>query len=239
MINEVAQHEQKNDFLSIIEKALSNPIFDADKLEKLINLQERILNKNAESAFNNDMVRLREELPIVVKNKRNSQTNSNYADLEAVQDVVYPLLNKYGFFDRYEDDYPADGLVGTTCEIVHRDGHSKRNRVQFSLDDKGIKGTVNKTLPHAIASSMTYGQRLSLCRALGVKIGLDDDGNLSGNKVISNDQGMQINSLIQSSGADKTGFLNYMGVDELEKIKASDFNKAITALNAKAKQAQK
>lgn len=220
-------------FLSMVERIALSPEANVENIERLYALRERDIARNAEEAFNIAMLQLRGELMPVLKNKQNNQTNSHYADLEAIQKVAHPLLEKYGFYDRYEDDYPAPNTVGTTCEIVHVRGHSKRNRVQFELDDKGIKGTVNKTSPHAAASSMTYGQRLSLCRAIGIRITKDDDGNLAGAKFIDDASIKAIRDLIEETKADEARFLQMMGASNIENILVKDYSMAVNALIAK------
>ncbi|MAH03973.1 MAG: hypothetical protein CL561_00235 [Alphaproteobacteria bacterium] len=222
--------------LEMIERVASNPDADVSKLEKIMDLQERMLNRDAETAFNIDMAKLREELPPIIKNKRNNQTNSNYADLAEIKKTVDPLLSKYGFYDRYEDEFLDGNMIRTTCEIVHRQGHSKRNTVQFALDDKGIKGSVNKTSIHASASSMSYGQRISLCRALGVRIAEDDDGNGSGQEPISIEIAADIDSRINKltdANEYKNKFLGYMKVNAIQEIPKGKLSKALTALRAK------
>jgi hypothetical protein len=227
---------QESAMISIIAKAASDPNVDVAKLEKLLDMQERIMEKQAEIEFNLDMNNLRVELPAVVKNKANSQTNSRYADLEAIQKVVSPLLSKYGFYDRYEDDFPSERIVGTTCEIVHKNGFSRKNRVQFTLDDVGIKGTANKTATHATASSMTYGQRLSLCRALGVQISIDNDGN-NDRAVLPIEFAAELDLLIIETKADKVKFLQFMKTDSVQNILAKDYIKARKALEDKKRKA--
>lgn len=226
--------KQETAMIDIIAKAAADVNVDVAKLEKLLDMQERIMTKQAEIDFNNDMLALKAELPAIVKTKTNAQTNSNYADLESIKDVVDPLLTKYGFFDRYEDDFPSATRVGTTCILTHRGGHKERNRVEFDLDDKGIKGITNKTSIHATASSMTYGQRLALCRALSIKVATDTDGNLN-NSVITQEQLAQINKLCDKVGADKAKFCKVMKINSLAEMRVKDFGAAIVKLNAKGK----
>lgn len=226
--------------LTVIERVALNPAVDVTKMNALLEMQERILDRQAEIEFNTAMSQLRAELNThpVIKSRKNAQTKSSYADLEDVKMVVDPLLTKYGFFDRYEDDYPAEGVVGTTCIITHQKGHKEKNRVQFRLDDKGIAGSVNKTPVHAMASSMTYGQRLSLCRALGVRISDDDDGNIAGSQTVTDEQAIWIEEMITSTNSDKAKFLEYMGAKTIGNIPAVAFQKAKTMLLDKQARAQ-
>lgn len=229
---QVVPANESNTMIDIIAKAAADPNVDVAKLEKLLDMQERIMSKQAEIEYNLDMNSLRAEIPPVVRNKANNQTNSKYADLEAVQKVVAPLLAKYGFYDRYEDDFPCERMVGTTCEIVHKNGFSRKNRVQFALDDVGIKGSVNKTTTHATASSMTYGQRLSLCRALGIQITVDNDGN-NEKAVLPNEFAVELDLLITETKTDKVKFLQFMKADSVQNILAKDYIKAKKALEDK------
>ena len=171
-------------------------------------------------------------MPEIVKNKINNQTHSKYADLTQIKRVVDPLLAKYGFFDRYEDVMHEDGRITTTCIITHELGHSIRNSVTLDLDNKGIKGTVNKTSIHASASTMTYGQRLALCRALGLRIAEDTDGN-SVYDTITDEQAKELKDLLKETGADVKKFLAYMKVDCVDNIYAKDYPRAYKLLMRK------
>lgn len=233
-MNEIVKKEQ-DVFMSIIEKVVMNPDVDVHKMNAILDLQQKVMARQAELDFHNDMASLKAELnnnPII-KSRKNGQTKSTYADLDDVKSVIDPLLSKYGFYDKYEDDFPADGIVGTTCVIVHRNGHKEKNRVQFTLDNKGIAGSVNKTTVHATASSLTYGQRISLCRALGVRISDDDDGNLAGAQTITQEQEMWINEILHETNADVQRFLQYMGVQKVGNIPAAQFEKAKIMLEDK------
>lgn len=236
-MTEVIEASQEQNVLAVIERVALSPDADVHKLEKMLDMQERIMDRQAEIDFNQDMAKLREKLDVVVKNKTNDQTCSKYADLDAIKKKVDPLLNEFGFYDRYEDEYPAVGLVKTTCEIVHKSGHSKKNSVQFDLDDKGIKGSVNKTSVHATASSMTYGQRLALCRALGIRISEDDDGNGT-TTFIDTETAAEIDTRIRKLKDAKEytpKFLLYMKVKSIQEIPEKDYLKATNAIKAKEK----
>jgi len=238
-MNEIVQKNSTNDVMSIIEKVVINPDVDVQKMEALLRLQERIMDRQAEIDFHHAMAQLRADLneSPVIKSRKNNQTKSSYADLDDIKTVVDPLLSKHGFYDRYEDYFPAEGIVGTTCVITHKGGHKERNSVEFTLDNKGIAGSVNKTSVHAIASSMTYGQRISLCRALGVRISDDDDANLAGSQTITQEQEMWISDILDATQSDKQKFLEYMGVKKITDISAKDFQKAKAVLDVKMEKA--
>jgi len=55
--------------LALIERAAFDPAFDPDKLEKLLNQQERILKYQAEQEFNEALLRITKNMPKITKNK--------------------------------------------------------------------------------------------------------------------------------------------------------------------------
>ena len=64
--NEVVLHEG-NDLLPMIDKALSNPSVATDKLHKLLDFQERVMDRQAEIDFNQAMNALQLDMPVIKK----------------------------------------------------------------------------------------------------------------------------------------------------------------------------
>lgn len=231
---ELAVHDTPAyDVMSVIERAASNPDVDVSKMQALIDMKMQVFDKEAEIAFNKAMTELRKDMTPVIKNKSNSQTKSKYADLEAIKKAVDPLLIKHGFFDSYDDDFPEDGVIVTTCILTHEGGHARRNKVRFKRDNVGIQGSKNKTDVHGDASAMTYGQRLSLCRALGVRISEDDDGNAAGNVFITDAQAAKIKELLKETDSNVKGFLDLFGVQDVDSLPEKEFRKANALLITK------
>lgn len=226
------------DVTQFIEKAITNPDTDPEKLHQILDFQERILDRQAEYDFNSAMVALRKELQPIVKNKANKQTSSKYADLNAIKKAVDPLLEKHGFYDSYDDDFPEDGVIITTCILTHAGGHSRKNKVRFKRDNVGIKGTANKTDVHGDASAMTYGQRLSLCRALGIRISEDDDGNAAGNEAIHPDNAEKLKQLIKETNSDTKAFCEMFGCNDVDSLPQRELRKANAILISKRAEMQ-
>jgi hypothetical protein len=57
--------------LNVIAKAAADPNTDVDKLERLLAMQERVLEREAEQAFNAAMRSAQDEIHPVLKNKTN------------------------------------------------------------------------------------------------------------------------------------------------------------------------
>ena len=81
--------------ISMIERVALDPSADINKLERMLEMKERMEAKAAEREFNDAFAQCQREIPTVLKNRRNQQTNSNYADLAAVEAAVMPTVNAH------------------------------------------------------------------------------------------------------------------------------------------------
>src|SRR5688572_13069751 len=87
-------------FISVIERASANPDFDANKLEKLLSMYERIMDRNAEMAFNSAFAEMQSEMPVIQENGQiviRDNVQSRYALFEDINDIVKPILKAHGF----------------------------------------------------------------------------------------------------------------------------------------------
>lgn len=164
-------------YMAMIAKAASDPNTDIDKFERLIALQEKVLASRALAAYNEAYVRLKPHLPLIIKDNYNTQTKSNYAKIETINKVVEPILGQYGFAVSFETI--AQDKDGITIKAIlrHEGGHCTETPVWMPYDTKGMAGSVNKTMPHGISSSIMYCRRVGLCMLLNISTGDDKDGN--------------------------------------------------------------
>lgn len=221
--------QENTGMLAIISNAVDKGL-DVNALDKLLSMQERIMKKNAEIAFNNAKSRL--NFPQIVARseiRHNGKLISKYAKYEEIDKIVRPLYSKEGFSVSF-DTVMVEGKELIRGKLCHTDGHFETAEMTLPLDTGGAKNNVQ-----AIGSTLTYGKRYVLCMLLNIVVTGEDDDAQGANEVITVEQGMNINDLITKVGADKAAFLKYLGVDELNEIRAIDYQKAISALNAKAK----
>lgn len=186
--------------IQVIERAASNPSVDIEKMERLLAMQERILDRQAEQQYAAAMVRAQQNMPVVVKNKANQQTNSRYADLEAINKQIKPVYSREGFSLSFDtENSTLENHIKVVCEVLHSGGHSKRFGYDAPLDDAGIAGKVNKTPTHARGSSISYGQRYLIKLIFNLTIANeDDDGNgAGGNAVIGPVQAKRLEALLK------------------------------------------
>src|SRR5688500_14546934 len=86
-------------YVQVIERAAANPEVDVAKLEKLLELQERILARHAETAFNSAFAEMQSEMPTIAENgeiKVSGVVRSRYALFEDINDTVKPILKAHG-----------------------------------------------------------------------------------------------------------------------------------------------
>lgn len=221
-----------NDVLAMMVQAAEH--MDVEKLSRLMDLNERMLDRNAKAEFAADYVRMKPHLPVVLRSKKNEQTSSRYAPLEDINQAVDPILEQYGFGTSTKVLMQSADSVTVKAELWHRGGHIEETTITMPLDNAGIKGTVNKTAPHATASSVTYAKRVAICALLNISTGDDKDGN-DDLSMLDNEKAVEIDLLISEVGADKPKFLKYLGVDSVQNIRAKDYEKAKKALNDKRK----
>lgn len=140
---------------------------DIDKLEKLMDLQDRYNAEQARKEFAEALAGFQSELGPIIKRKQGH--NCKYADIDDIAQAVRPMLDKHGLAYSFSQDQDNTGIF-VTCTVRHKSGHSESNRMGAPFDNSGGKNNIQ-----AIASSVTYLRRYTLTGALGITTGEDDN----------------------------------------------------------------
>lgn len=166
--------------LAMIERAAGNPAIDVDKMERLLALHERIVQRQSETAFNSSLAAAQQEMPRIQRDAKNPSTNSLYARLESLNKEAVPIYTKHGFslsFGTAESKLTDSVMV--TCVVSHKDGFSRSYQCDIPLDIAGAKGNLNKTRTHGFGSTLSYGRRYLTLLIFNISlVNEDDDGNL-------------------------------------------------------------
>lgn len=165
--------------LPMIERLAANPDFDVAKLEKLIEMQTRILDRTAEQAFNAAMSEAQQDMRPIAADAQNPQTRSKYASYAQLDRALRPIYTAKGFGVSYDTaDSHLPEHVRVLAYVTHRDGHARTYHVDMPADGKGAKGGDVMTKTHAAGAAMSYGMRYLLKMVFNVAVGEDDlDGN--------------------------------------------------------------
>lgn len=184
MSNELVKKEQSTQAattspMQLIEVAV-NANADIDKLERLMGLQERWEQNNAKKEFFSAMSKFNAECPTIVKRKK--AHNSFYAPLGDIHAQIKETLVSCGLSFRFEQDHSND--ITVSCLVSHASGHTEKATMTAPADKSGNKSTIQ-----AIASTVTYLQRYTLCSALGITTADEDmDGRIDSGLLITTEQ---------------------------------------------------
>jgi hypothetical protein len=165
----------------MIERVARDVSFPIDRLEKMMEMHERVTLRNAEASWNEAMAAAQSEISVVGFDSNNPQTRSRYASYASMDAVVRPIYTKYGFALTFgTDSAQRVDDVTITC-TVSKGGYSKHYSISMPADGKGARGNEVMTRTHATGSAVTYGRRYLLSMIFNIACGeVDDDGNLAG-----------------------------------------------------------
>lgn len=224
---------QNEALIRMIQEAAINPEIDLDRMERLFEMRERIMAKEAETLFFRAMAAAQAQIKPVIKNQKNTHTKSEYADLEAVSEAIQPIITEHGFSLTFsEGECPKQGHMRVICEVMHVDGHSKTYHGDVPIDAAGSQGKTNKTATQAYGSTKTYGRRYLKCDIFDVAIkGQDNDGNRAEVPTkITPDQLKELQNLINRAGSDTVRICNHYKIEALPDMNTRDFNHAVLLL---------
>jgi hypothetical protein len=221
--------------LTLIARAAADPSVDLDKMRALLDMQREIVADQARQEFNRAMNAAQAEIQPVVRTTENTQTFSRYAKLEAVDEAIRPIYLRHGFALSYDTVPPlVAGNICVQCRCTHTGGHSEKYHREAAADTLGPKGSAVKTALHGGASTETFLKRYLTCGIFNVVFkDQDDDGVAGGLRLISEDQILKLNALIQETDSSIDGFLRFMVVEALSDIQQSQYQIGINALMMK------
>lgn len=178
--SELIQHDQQQaviaspaqSFMNIVERVATMPEINMDALERMLDMQERIMKRDAEAAFNEAMARMQCEMPTVGQGTQNEHTKKFYANLDDINRAVKDTMSKFGFGISFKIANTPAG-VSVTGILMHKGGHREETSMLLPVDIGPGRNAVQ-----AVGSSTTYGKRYVMCALLNITTGdaADDDG---------------------------------------------------------------
>lgn len=152
---------------------------DLEKVEKLLELQERWEKRQAEKAYNKAIANFKANPPEIIKESSvdftglKGRVNYKYASLANVIEKVTPELSKHGLTISWRTN--QNGKINVSCRISHELGHYEETSLCADADTSGSKNPIQ-----AIGSTITYMQRYTALALLGLACAdQDDDGRAS------------------------------------------------------------
>lgn len=215
--------------IQVIERAAMNPDVDIDKMERLLQMQERVMERQAGMDFNAAMASMQTEMPSITERGKievKGVIRSHYATLEDIVDTVRPVMQKHGFAISFRVR-TGDTAIEVTGVLMHKSGHREETSMRLPFDQSGSKNNVQ-----SYGSSVSYGKRYVMSALLNITTrGEDDDGNSAAPvKTVSLAQAAYLKSLLSKCPPVTTDwFASEFGEPEL--VPASKYDK----LSAKLK----
>lgn len=219
--------------LSIIDRMASNPDMPVEKIERMLDMHERMQRESSRRAYLEALSALQATLPAAVR-KGTGHNQKKYARFEDVIEALRPSLKEHGFSLTYRIRQTPT-LITIVGVLGHSKGHAEETEFSLPPDSSG-----NKTPVHAIASAVSYGKRYVSLTLTGIATDDDDDGKRASiGETISEKQYQEITNLITETGTDLAKFLAVGNVESLSDIPASQFEAAKAKLLVKKAQKAK
>lgn len=221
--------------MEMLDRAITSGA-SVETLEKLMSLQERWEKNQARKAFDDAMAAAKAEIPVISKNRTvdftssKGRTHYRHEDLAEVARTVNPILSKHGLSYRFKTQSAPNEPIVVTCIVSHRLGYFEENTLTAGRDDSGNKNHIQQ-----IGSTLTYLQRMTLKAALGLAAAEDDDGQKSEEVAgpIGQEHVSKILALIEETETDIAKFCEYLKVDAIPDIPASEFPRVLAMLEKK------
>lgn len=145
-----------------------------ETMERLLAMREKLNDEKAKTEFFKALAGFQADCPIIHKNKKVMQKNSNqvrysYASLDSIVKQISPFMAKWGLSYMFKSSTTQDGVM-QSCVIRHFLGHSETSNFTISIDPDAYMGDAQKS-----GSASSFAKRYALQDALGILTGDDDD----------------------------------------------------------------
>ncbi|WP_208442234.1 ERF family protein [Bartonella raoultii] len=226
----ITQNELQNQTTAmerILNKALENDV-DMDRLERLLALREKEIERQNYQNFVSDLSAMQTEYQKIHKNATNKHTNSAYATLDQYIDAIKEPLAKHHFalFSCIKNQ--ISNSITVEMILTHASGNKISTEGTFPIDGQGSKNNIQ-----SVGSTITYARRYLLGMLLNVASKGDDT---DGNKPIKKPSPQQINeikNLIEETETNEDDLLAYANVEKLTDLSCEKAQEVLELLEKK------
>lgn len=169
--------EPADRMLAMIERAAFDPRANVEKMRALLDMKMELVRDDRRIAYNIAMWKAQGAMTPIVTKAWNESTKSYFAKLAHVDNIVRPIYRDHGFSLSFDSHKEIDCSLTMFVDVMHTGGHTERRQLNAGVDDKGPKGTPNKTQPQGVASTTSILQRKLTVMVFNLTfINEDDDG---------------------------------------------------------------
>lgn len=206
-----------------------------EQLEKLLELHERMEQRAAIKQFSAAMAAFQAECPSIKKSstakivtKGGTSFGYTYAELDEIARTVNPILAKHGLSYGWDSSIEKSTLT-CVCTVRHAAGHSEKSTFTLPTESSSAMSEQQK-----VGAALTFAKRQSLSSVLGITTTDEDTDTAEADPTkITEDQITLLRDLAIEVKADAGRFLRFLGVSAFSEIRASDYARAVVALEQK------
>lgn len=225
-----------NQLLALIQAVVTSPDVSTDKIQALWEMHVKAEDREAEKAFDADMIEAQKEIEALAWDKFNATNQSRNVSYPKIDRMIRPIRKKYGFTQSFDTEPGTTPDVMMMCgDVAHRAGHRRRYRLPMPIDPAGPKGGGVMTKPQAVSSGVSYGMRnlAKMIWNIPMLVDKDDtDGNVP-YETITENQAADLRALAEETKSDLKKFCEYYKIDAIENLPASSFASAVKAFEKK------
>lgn len=228
--------------LQVIAQATLDPRCDVAKMQALLDMQDRLEERDAKKAFTVAFNALQSELPIINKDGKIDHSaegssgttrsgrralQTSYATYPNLNRVCGPLLKKHGFtFSSSLEPEPSGAMV-VISTLEHVAGASRSTRFRITADTTGGKNN-----QQGWGSAQQYGMRYNMIALLNIvseaKQDADNDGFAPSDDpgTITKKQAEELAKLLKDAKAPLDKFLAAFSIEALAALPVGDLEMA-------------
>lgn len=200
---------------------------DPDKLEKLLALQERWEDRQAEKQLAAALTAFQADCPSIMKVRQNIHLKTAYAKLDDIMATIQPVLSKHGLSVSFDTPSDKESLTAI-CYVMHSSGAKFSRQVTVPVDT-GMRGA---NITQQLGSASSYAQRYALISALNLPVtDRKDDDAVTTTEFVTVEQAKEIQDLYNALPLErKEGFMEWiqkLGAETIQFIKKSDYKKVL------------
>jgi hypothetical protein len=146
-----------------------------DVLERLLKVKQQVQADRARDAFYSALIGFQNACPVIqkgttanIKSSTGASFSYSYTPLEDIAHAIRPLLELHQMGYRWFAAQQGNSLT-VTCRISHALGHIEETSLTVPV------GVDPQRPAWPVAQSLTYAKRYTLCNALGIVVGGEDD----------------------------------------------------------------
>lgn len=204
----VSTRTEPDNLMGALINAAMNPDIDADKMERMLAMYERMEARKAKVEFDEALAQMLPEIPEIGKTgsaMSGSKELYKFAKWDQMNRVLRPILQKHGFALTFRTQEHEKGVLVTG--VLSRGGHSETTSLLQSLESASSAMNANQARGNAVS----YGKRYTAAALLNIITTDEQDNDASGlsGDTLSEQQVEEILGLVKRLGGEHSVLLEW------------------------------